>query len=57
MSDEIIKPTNTCDNKIAPPLSHIGNKRRVTFDGSCLKEDKLKFAHETIVNIYIFVIE
>ena len=39
MSDEIIKPSNTSDNSLALALSYIGNKTRVKFDGSCLKQD------------------
>ena len=51
--DEIIKPPTTSDNSLAPALSYFGNKTRVKFDGSCLKQNKITFSHEETVNIYI----
>ena len=53
MSNEIIKPPNTCDNSFAPGLSYFGNKTRVKFVGSCLKQNKFTFTHGKTVNIYI----
>ena len=53
-TDEITEPPPTSDNSLAPVLSYIGNKTRVKFKGSCLKQDKIQFTHKTIVNIYIF---
>ena len=53
LSDEIIQPPNTSDKSLAPELSYIGNKTRVKFYGSCLKQDKITFTHEKTVNIYI----
>ena len=53
LSDEIIKLPTTFVNSLAPALSYIGNKTRVQFYGSCLKQDKITFTHGTIVNIYI----
>ena len=38
---------------MAPALSYVGNKTRVKFYGSCLKQDKITFTHGTIVNIFI----
>ena len=35
-------------------INYVGNKTRVEFDGSCLKEDKITFTHGNIVNIYVF---
>ena len=52
-SDEIIKPATTSDNSLATALSHIGNKTRDKFAGSCLKQDKITFTHGKKVNIYI----
>ena len=53
-SDEIIKPTtSSLDNSLSPALNYIGNKTRVKFDGSYLKQGKITFTHEKIVNIYI----
>ena len=43
MSDEIIKPPSTSDNSLSLALKYTGNKTRVKFDGSCLKQDKLTF--------------
>ena len=51
-SDEIIKPPTTSNNSLAPKLSYVGNRTRVKFNGSCLKQDKLKYIHGTIVNTY-----
>ena len=55
LSDEIMKPTlyyNKSNNSLAPVLSYIGNKTRVKFDGSCLRQDKIAFTHGKIVSIY-----
>ena len=52
-SDKIIKPHASSINSLAPSLIYIGTKTRVKFDGSCLKQDKVKFTHKRIVNIYI----
>ena len=54
LSDEIIKLTTTSDNSLTPALSYIGNKTRVKFGGSYLKQDKTTFTHEKTVSIYIF---
>ena len=40
LSDEIVKFPSTPGNSLAPLLSYIGNKIRVKFDVSCLKQDK-----------------
>ena len=53
MPDEFIKPSKTSDNRLAPALSYIGNKIRVKFDESCLKQDKITFTYGKTVNIYI----
>ena len=34
-------------------IKRIGNKIRVEFKGSCLKQDLISFDHWKIVNIYI----
>ena len=49
-SDERIKPPATSDNSFAPGLSYVGNRIRLKFDGSCLKQDKLTFTHGSITN-------
>ena len=51
LSDEIIKLPTTTDN--SPALNYVGNKTRVKFDGSCLKQNKITYTHGTIVNLYI----
>ena len=53
MYDKFIKPSATSNNSLAPALSYIGNKVRVKFDGSCLKQDEITFNYVKIVNIYI----
>ena len=53
LSDEIIKPPTTSDKSLAPALSYIGNKTRVKFVGSCLKQDKITFTHGKTVSIHI----
>ena len=47
-----IKPTATSDNSLTQALRHIGNKRRVKFNGGRFKQDKITFTRGTIVNIY-----
>ena len=51
--DESINPPTRSNNSLAPALGYFGNKVRVKFDGSCLKQDKITFTHEKPVNIYI----
>ena len=53
MSDESIK-SPTIDNKMLnPSLDYVGTKIRVKFIGDCLKQEKITFNHEKIVNICI----
>ena len=52
MTNEVINPTTTDGNSLAPALKYVGNKIRVKFEESCLKQDKITYAHEAIVNIY-----
>ena len=53
LSDEVIKPPATSEDSLAPTLNYVGNKIRVKFDGSCLKQDKITYTHGTIVIVYI----
>ena len=53
LSHEIIKPTSTSNNRLAPSLDYSINKTKVKFNGSCLKQNKITYTHGTIVNIYI----
>ena len=52
ISDESIK-TPAAINDIRNPLLEYGNKIKVTFNGSYLKQDKITFNHRELVNIYI----
>ena len=53
MSDEKINSIKTSNHSITPNLDYYGTKRRVEFNGSCLKQDKITFNHGKVVNIYI----
>ena len=43
----------TSNNSFRPTLDHITDKRRLKFDGSCLKQDKLRYPHIHVVNILL----
>ena len=51
LSAETIKPPSTSDSSITPLIDYVGNKIRLKFSGSCLKQPKLQYTHGTIVNI------
>ena len=51
MFDESIKPP-TIPNKVFNPF-YVGTKIRVTFNGECLKQEKITFNPGKIINIYI----
>ena len=53
LTNESIKPPTTSDNSLNPGLSYKGTKIRAKFTGSCLKQPKLTFTHQKVVNIYI----
>ena len=53
LSDESIKPPTTSDNSLSPLIDYLGNKIRLKFNGSCLKQRKLTYTHQKLVNIYI----
>ena len=53
LSDKTIKPPITSDNSLTPSIDYFGNKIRVKFTRSCLKQPKTQYTHGTIVNIYI----
>ena len=53
LSDETIKPPATYDNSLTPLIDYLGNKIRMKFTGSYLKQSKISYTHGTIVNIYI----
>ena len=51
LSDESIKPPSTSDKMLNPSVKYVGTKARVEFKGDCLKQEKISFGHEKIVNI------
>ena len=53
LSDESINSNTASNHSITPELSYYGNKARVEFNGSCLKQYKATYNHGTTVNIYI----
>ena len=53
LSNKSIKPPTTSDNSLTPILNYYGTKTKVSFDMSCLKQEKVTFNHGKIVNIYI----
>ena len=53
MSDERLNSNTVSKYKITPELSYYGTKKRVEFNGSCLKQDKVTYNHAKIANIYI----
>ena len=51
LSNENIDPSTT---SLSPSINYVGNKIRVKFTGSCLKQsNKLTYTHGKVVNIYI----
>ena len=53
LTDESIKSSSAPNNFLNPSLDYPGNRIRVKFIGSCLKQGKATYNHRTIVNIYI----
>ena len=53
LSDERINFITTSNYSITPELSYYGNKIRLKFNGTCLKQDKITFNHGKMINIYI----
>ena len=41
------------DDSVTPLIDYLGNKTRVKFTGSCLKQTNISYTHGTIVNVYI----
>ena len=52
-SDESIKPPSTSDKSLTPLIDYYGYNIRVKFNGSILRQPKVSYTHEKIVNIYI----
>ena len=53
MFDERTNSVTASNYSITPSLDYLGAKIRVNFNGSCLKQDKITYTHEKIVNVYI----
>ena len=54
LSVEGIKTPATSDNSLTPALSSYDDfKVRVKFTGNCLKQSKISYTYEKVVNIYI----
>ena len=53
LSDERLNYNTASNYSITPELSFHGTKRKVEFNGSCLKQDKATYNFGTTVNIYI----
>ena len=51
LSNKNVDPPNT---NFSPLIDYAGNKIRVKFNGSCLKQsNKISYTHRKVVNIYI----
>ena len=53
MSNESITPPSAPNNFLNPSLNYLDTKIRIKFSGSCLKQDKITYTREKIVDIYI----
>ena len=53
MSNENITAPTTSDYSLNPQLSYLGTKTRLEFKGSWLKQDKIVYDHDKVVNIDI----
>ena len=45
LSDESIKPPSASDNSLARLTDYLGDKIRLKFNESCLKQPKLTYTH------------
>ena len=52
LSAESIKPPTRSNNGLSPTLNYYGNKVRVKFTGSYLKQPVISNTHSNILNIY-----
>ena len=53
---KVIKPPTISDNSLAPGLNFINSSKiHVKFERTCLKQDKIFFDHEAVVNSYILL--
>ena len=52
MPDESIKPPSAPHSFLNLSLNYLGAKVKVTFSGTCSKQDKITYTHGKIENIY-----
>ena len=57
LSDENITRPSAPHNFLNPSLNYLGTKTRLRFSGICLKQDKITYTHEKIVNIVYEIIK
>ena len=55
LPDERLNSNTASNYSITVELSYYGTRTRVKFSESCLKQDKVTYNHEAIVNIYILL--
>ena len=53
LSAESIKPPTSTDNSLTPELSYYGTKTRIKLTGSCLKQSKISYTDQKVVNLLI----
>ena len=53
LSDETIKPPATSDNSLPPLIDYLAAKIRLQFNVSILRQPKVSYTHQKLVNIYI----
>ena len=51
LSNESIAPPSAPSNIVSPSLNYLSTKITVRFSGSCLKQDKITYAHGKIITI------
>ena len=51
LSNESIKPPTTTNSSLTPELNYYGNKTKIKFTGSYLKESSHIFTHKKVVSI------
>ena len=50
---KVFKPTTASNKMLNPTIDYVGTKARTKVNGDCLKQVKITFHYEKIVNIYI----
>ena len=53
LSDKSIKLPATFDNSLTLLIDNLGTKIRLKFNGSILRQSKILYTHQKVVNIYI----